>query len=89
MLIPVYKNKFGKDIKRLKKRGKDLTKLKSVIDQLIAARMLAEKYRNHPLKGEYIDCYECHVEPDWLLVYMVSNPHIIFVRTGTHSDLFK
>jgi len=89
MLIPIYKNKFSKDVKRLKKRNKDLSKLKFVINELIAEKTLIEKYRNHSLKGEYADCCECHIEPDWLLVYMVSNPHIIFIRTGTHADLFR
>lgn len=89
MLIPVYKNKFEKDIKRLKKRGKDLTKLTTVAQKLIAGKVLEEKHQEHPLKGEYTDCQECHIEPDWLLIYMIRNPHITFVRSGTHADLFK
>lgn len=89
MLTPTYKNKFSKDVKRLKKRKKDLSKLKFVINELIAEKTLIEKYRNHLLKGEYVDCCECHIEPDWLLIYMVDNSQIIFVCTGTHADLFR
>lgn len=89
MLTPIYKNKFEKDIKRLAKRGKDLTKLRKVVQQLIATEALEEKYKEHSLKGEYSDCQECHIEPDWLLIYMISNPHITFIRSGTHADLFK
>lgn len=88
MLQPIYKNKFEKDIKRLKKRGKNLMKLRFIINELIAGRILDKRYLDHSLKGEYVDCHECHIEPDWLLVYMIHCPNIIFVRTGTHSDLF-
>jgi len=89
MLTPVYKNKFEKDIKRLQKRGKDLKKLKSVANELISGNPLGKKYLSHPLKGEYLDCSECHIEPDWLLIYKINNPHIIFLRSGSHSDLFN
>ncbi|MEK6731771.1 MAG: type II toxin-antitoxin system YafQ family toxin [Pseudomonadota bacterium] len=89
MLIPVYKNKFAKDVKRLKKRGKDLIKLKHVADELINGNVLDKKYLNHLLKGEYTDCHECHLEPDWLLIYKIENLHIIFLRSGSHSDLFS
>ena len=88
MYTPIYKNKFDKDVKRLKKRGKDLTKLKFIVDELLLGKLLNKKYMDHPLKGEYEDCRECHIEPDWLLIYIIHNSHIIFVRTGTHSDLF-
>ncbi|MCK4608161.1 MAG: type II toxin-antitoxin system YafQ family toxin [Gammaproteobacteria bacterium] len=81
MLTPIYKNKFEKDIKQLKKRGKDLAKLTTI--------RLEPKHRNHPLKGEYGDCIECHIEPDWLLIYILNDNDITFVRTGSHSDLFR
>lgn len=88
MYIPIYKNKFNKDVKLLKKRGKDLTKLKFIINELLSGSPLNKKYINHQLKGEYADCRECHIEPDWPLIYIIHNQYITFVRTGTHSDLF-
>jgi mRNA interferase YafQ len=89
MLTPIYKNKFEKDIKRLKKRGKDLTKLAAVMRKIVNEEELEKKYKDHSLKGEYADCRECHIEPDWLFIYMPHNPHVTFVRSGTHADLFK
>ena len=89
MLTPIYKNRFLKDLKQIKKRQKDTKKLKAVMQYLIGNTKLAQKYQDHALKGEYTDCRECHIEPDWLLIYLVQNKTITFVRTGTHSDLFK
>ena len=57
--------------------------------QLVEQKPLEAKYRDHPLKGDYVDCRECHIEPDWLLIYMIKEDTIIFVRTGSHADLFK
>ena len=71
------------------KRNKDLRKIKSVMQTLIEEKPLAVKFLDHPLKGNYTDCRECHIEPDWLLIYTIQNNKIIFVRTGSHSDLFK
>ena len=56
---------------------------------LINQHPLDKKYQDHSLKGEYADCRECHIEPDWLLIYLIDGDSIIFVRTGTHADLFK
>jgi mRNA interferase YafQ len=89
MLISGYKNSFKKDLKLLKKRKKDIKKLYDVISDLINQKSLARKYADHPLKGEYSDCRECHIEPDWLLIYLIMDDTITFVRTGTHADLFK
>lgn len=88
MLIPIYKKQFEKDLKRVIKRGKSTEKLKVVIKQLIEERPLAQHYRDHQLKGDYVDCRECHIEPDWLLIYLLQDNSIIFIRTGSHSDLF-
>ena len=79
MLIPGYKNSFKKDIK----------KLYDIITDLINQKPLARKHVNHPLKGEYGDCRECHIEPDWLLIYLIKGNSITFIRTGTHADLFN
>lgn len=89
MLAPIYKKQFEKDLKRAIKRGKSSEKLKFVMIQLMQQKALAPKYRDHPLKGEYSDCRECHIEPDWLLIYLIQDETITFIRTGSHSDLFK
>ena len=89
MLEPIYKTKFKKDLKLVTKRGKSIDKLKTVIRQLIEEKPLEPKYNDHPLKGNYVDTRECHIEPDWLLVYMIKADSITFVRTGSHADLFK
>lgn len=88
MLQPIYKKKFEKDLKRVTKRHNDIAKLKTVINDLIHERPLNKKLLDHPLKGEYMDCRECHIEPDWLLIYFKEEGCITFVRTGTHADLF-
>jgi mRNA interferase YafQ len=88
MLQPIYKRKFEKDVKLAQKRGLNLNKLKAVIHDLIDKKPLNKKFLDHPLKGEYSDCRECHIEPDWLLIYFIEKEFITFVRTGSHADLF-
>ena len=88
MLKPIYLNSFEDETHLAKKRHKDLSKLRKIIDKLIKEEPLPPKNRNHKLKGEFVGYWECHIEPDWLLVYKKTDTHIIFVRTGTHSDLF-
>ena len=89
MLNPINKNRFERDLRLISKRGKSLEKIKSIMRQLAEQKPLEAKYHDHPLKGEYVDCRECHIEPDWLLIYMIKDDSIIFVRTGSHADLFK
>jgi mRNA interferase YafQ len=72
-----------------KKRGKDLSKLRTVLELLQAQKPLPEKYRNHKLSGDYKDHWECHIEGDWLLIYLPILNAISLVRTGTHADLFE
>ena len=84
-----YTNQFERDIKRIRKRGKDLEKLEPVISALVEGVPLAEKYRDHALLGSYRGRRECHIEPDWLLVYKLTDDSIIVERTGSHSDLFE
>ena len=79
---------FMKDIKQLQKRGKELGKLKSVIDLLIAKRPLPPRNRDHPLTGNWSGHRHCHIEPDWLLIYKLLGDELRLERTGTHSDLF-
>lgn len=88
MLNPIYLSRFEKKLKKVLKRGKDKEKLKTVIKLLLTDTPLPAKYKNHKLKGEYADHWECHIEPDWLLVYQKTATEIILVNTGTHADLF-
>ena len=82
---------FKKDVKRADKRGKDLARLKTVIDLLIDGNALPPEYKDHPLRGNFAGSRDCHVEPDWVLIYTLTenNSHVCFERTGTHSDLFR
>ncbi len=82
--------KFQKDLKRVQKRGYDLSLLTEVLKKLVNGEILPEKNRDHPLAGNYTGCRECHVAPDWLLIYEISHDELILylTRTGTHSDLF-
>lgn len=73
----------------MQKRRKDLKKLKSVVEMLLNNEPLPLKYCDHWLVGNYNSRRECHIEPDWLLIYEPGRKEIIFERTGTHSDLFK
>ena len=88
MLRPVYQKKFEKEVKKAKKRGNDMKKLKTVITQLLNEKPLLTKNHNHKLKGKFEGCWECHVGPDWILIYKKTSTEIIFIRTGTHADLF-
>ena len=85
-----YHNSFKKDYKLMKKRGLNLDKLKFVINQLACGNPLEEKYRDHALTGDYKGFRECHIEPDWLLIYQIIDEELVLIlsRTGSHSDLF-
>ncbi len=86
-----YSSKFKKDIKKVESQGKDLTKLFDVVDRLADKEKLEPKYLNHPLKRskKYKNCFECHIEPDWLLIYEYIDDDLVLllVNTGSHSDL--
>lgn len=88
-----YTTEFKKDYKKIKKQNKNIEKLKTIIEQLASGNKLEEKYRDHKLNDNkrFKDCRECHIEPDWLLVYRINNNQLILllVETGTHSDLFS
>ena len=86
-----FTNQFKKDIKLAKKQNKDLNKLFGVVNILAEGGILEAKYRDHDLSGEYKGTRECHVEPDWLLVYEIQNDVLVLMlyRLGTHSELFK
>jgi len=80
---------FRRDVKRTRKRGRDLGKLDAVLLALQTGEALPASNRAHPLKGDWKGYWECHVEPDWLLIYKVTDDQVRLARTGTHSDLFK
>lgn len=82
-------SQFKKDVKRLLRRGKDLTKLKVIIETLAVAEALPARHKDHPLKGTLRDCRECHIEGDWLLIYRLEGSELCLVRTGAHADLFE
>lgn len=89
MLTPKTSKQFRKDLKKSQKQGKDLSKLKRIMKKLAKNDPLAAKYRDHPLGGKYRGYRDCHVEPDWVLIYRINYPVIWFERIGTHSELFK
>lgn len=84
-------NQFKKDVKLAKKQGKDLEKLYVVIEALAEGKALEAKYRDHSLSGNYKSCRECHIEPDWLLIYEIIDDVLVLMlnRTGSHSELFR
>jgi mRNA interferase YafQ len=82
-------SQFKKDIKRIKKRGKDLSKLKEIVSAIANNKALEERHRDHALSGNWSGSRDCHIEPDWLLIYRVEEEFLYLERTGSHSDLFR
>jgi mRNA interferase YafQ len=84
-------SQFKKDVKLADRRGKNPAKLKAVINLLIDGEVLPPQYKDHPLRGNFAGSRDCHIEPDWVLIYTLTenNSHVRFERTGTHSDLFR
>ena len=91
MLDVVLSNRFKKDLKLAAKRGLDLAELETVVNRLAAQQPLPDKNRDHTLTGDYIGFRECHIRPDWLLVYRVDGEDLVLFlfRTGSHTDLFE
>ncbi len=83
-----FTTQFKKDIKQSKKQGKDTEKLFALIEKLAMGEQLDIRYKDHSLVGDYKGCRECHIEPDWLLIYEVINSTLVLFRTGSHSELF-
>ena len=79
---------FSRDVKRMRKRGKSLEKLQEIVKLLVENTPLPPKYRDHPLTGQWQPSRDCHVEPDWVLIYTKDKETLRLERTGTHSDLF-
>ncbi len=90
MLTIKYQNSFKKDFKLIKKRGYDISKLQNIIDLLASRQPLPQANKDHNLIGNYAGCRECHITPDWLLIYEINEDELILhlLRTGSHSDLF-
>lgn len=90
MLKIRFFSKFKKDMKIIKKRNYDEEKLWKVVDMIANGKKLDSKYQDHDLIGNYKGCRECHISPDWLLIYEIKESELVLVltRTGTHSDLF-
>jgi len=87
----IFTNQFKKDLKLAKKQGKTLSKLLTVIELLANGETLDMKYRDHALTGDYSGTRECHIEPDWLLIYEIRDNVLVLIlyRLGSHSELFK
>ena len=91
MRTPFFSKRFKKELEKCRKRGLNMAEIQAVMHKLINDELLEPKHHDHPLTGDYVNCRECHIRPDWLLVYFLNDEEnsINFLRTGTHSDLFK
>jgi mRNA interferase YafQ len=89
MLELLTTHQFERDFIRQLKSGKDKKKFLEIINKLLNRQQLDKKHMLHKLKGDYKNCWECHIEPDWLLIYKITDKAIIAERTGSHSELFK
>ena len=87
-LRPARTSQFKRDYRMCKRRGFELEELRAVMGCLIAREPLEERHRDHELSGEWKSHRDCHVRPDWILIYRIADDTITFERTGTHSDLF-
>ena len=84
-----YTTQFKKDYKRVKKQNKDLDKLRAVIEKLVAGQLLESRYKDHQLFGNWKGHRDCHIEPDWILIYRITADDLYLELTGSHSELFK
>lgn len=91
MFKVVPSNQFKRDLKTAKRRGLNIESLRSVVNILASGKSLDKKYRDHALVGNWAGFRECHIAPDWLLIYKIENAELslFLFRTGTHSDIFK
>ncbi|MEI6242929.1 MAG: type II toxin-antitoxin system YafQ family toxin [Chlamydiota bacterium] len=89
MLKIHYLRKFERELEHAKKQGKKLKKLQDILNLLVEKNALPQKHHNHKLKGDFNNCWECHIEPDWLLIYKKTDTDLFLLRTGSHAALFK
>ena len=87
-MTPVFTSQFKRDMKALANRGWDVAKLQAVMRTIVERRPLERSRADHPLRGEWKGCRDCHVEGDWVLIYEIAEGEATFHRTGTHSDVF-
>lgn len=80
---------FRKDVKRMRRRGKDVEKLGAVVSRLARSEALCPEHRDHALAGDWKNCRDCHIESDWILIYSVDDRSLRLERTGSHADLFE
>jgi mRNA interferase YafQ len=86
---PIFSAQFKRDRKRMLKQGRDDSRLKDVVTSLAEGIPLEPRNNDHPLYGEWSDFRECHIDPDWILIYRIDAKNLYLARTGTHADLFK
>lgn len=89
MRAAVRSGRFRRDVKLMRKRGKDMSKLRNVLTLLLAAAPLPASFKDHALTGDWKGHRDCHIEPDWLLIYRIDGNDLVLERTGTHADLFR
>jgi mRNA interferase YafQ len=86
----VQTSRFKSDLKKLARSGRhDVNELLAVIEMLACGKSLPEKFMDHPLSGEWRDCRDCHIRPDWLLIYRLEPGRLVLVRSGSHAALYK
>ena len=88
MRTAIRGTQFRKDVKLAQRRGKDMNKLRELILLLLEDQPLPMRYKDHALQGRWRNYRDCHIEPDWILIYKIEGDDLYLVRTGTHSDLF-
>ncbi len=89
MILRIHQtSKFRKDIEKISRQNKNLTDLDNVIFTLASGKKLSQQYKDHKLGGNWTGYRECHIKPDWLLIYCIADNTLYLVRTGSHSDLF-
>jgi len=82
-------SQFKRDFKKINSRGKDIDKLQSLVKAILKGDQLESRYHDHPLSGKWTGSRDCHVEPDWVLIYRIDGDSLYLERTGSHSDLFR
>ena len=85
----IYSSQFKKDYKKIKRQNKDISQLEIVATTLLKKEQLPSKYKDHKLSGRWKSFRDCHIEPDWVLIYQITSDALILERTGSHSELFK
>ena len=89
MLTIYYTTRFKRDFKRIRKKHKNMSKLQVVIELLVDEKTLDPRYKDHRLIGNWAKHRECHIEPDWLLIYRITDNNLYLERTGSHAELFR